>query len=242
MVLNWATLVSNRQAQLTIPLHQQALHDFENFHTGVNDELLQRLHRLGGSQERRPDTGLWLWGERGHGKSHLLQATCQAVSGGGGRALYLPLDLLPADPAMLEGLDADVIAVDEVHVWLGDSTLEAALMGLYQDAVQRSAGILYAAPRSAQQSDFALADLASRLRALPGYEVRPPGDSGLREVLSNAAALQGLVLTEGVLDFWLHRSVRSLPVLLEQLARLDARALTEQRSVTIPLVKEVLAL
>ena len=242
MLPNQVIPVSNSQAQLTIPLHQRSLHEFDNFHTGVNGELLQRLHRLEANRELGADMGLWLWGERGQGKSHLLQATCQAVAGSGGRALYLPLDLLPADPAVLEGLDAHIIALDDVQAWLGDPILEAALMGLYQDRVQSGGRILYAALLSAQQSYFALADLGSRLRALPGFEVRPPGDVGLREVLSNAASLQGLVLTDGVLDFWLHRSSRSLPVLLEQLARLDAQALTEQRRVTIPLIKEVLAL
>jgi len=237
--------VSDAQAQLTIPLHQQALHDFENFYTGFNSELVARLRLLGERHGRQPiqaDVGLWLWGTAGQGKSHLLQATCQSVAGKGGRALYLPLLLLPADPMVLEGLQADVIALDDVDAWLGDADLEAALMALYQDTLQAGGRIVCAASLGAQQSHFALADLASRLRALPGFEVQPPTDDGLRVVLKDAAARQGLALTDSVLDFWLHRSVRTLSVLLEQLDALDAQALREQRPLTIPFVKEVLSL
>ena len=69
-----------------------------------------------------------------------------------------------------------------------------------------------------------------------------PDDEGLRAILSAAAHRRGLELTEAVLDYWLHRAVRSLPALLAQLERLDAQALVEQRAITIPLIKEVLEL
>jgi len=231
--------VSDRLLQLTIPLHQQELNDFSNFHTGRNEELLARLGALcvnGGSP------GLWLWGPPGRGRSHLLQASCQAVEAAGGRALYLPLATLPRDPQILEGLHGDLLALDDVDAWLTEERFESPLMALYQEQVQNSGHLLLSSTTSAQRTMFSLADLASRLRALPGYEVLSPDDDGLREILSKAARRQGLLLAPGVLNFWLHRSVRSLPVLLDQLAELDARALAEQRRVTIPLIKEVLAL
>ena len=232
--------MTGSQAQLTIPLYQRELNDFENFHLGRNGELLKQLSGLV-SEDRFQ--GIWLWGEPGRGRSHLLQASCQAMdSVSQQQALYLPLALLPRDPLVLEGLQATLVALDDVDAWLGDHALEVSLMALYQDRLAAGGRLLFAARQSAQQTRFALPDLASRVRALPGYEVLPLDDEGLRAVLSRVARRQGLILSDSVLDFWLHRSVRSLPELLRQLEALDARSLSEQRRVTIPLVKEVLAL
>ena len=231
--------MTDRGGQLAFPLKLEGLKHFDNFHTGANMELVARLEALVAAAGT---LGYWLWGQAGRGRSHLLQASCQHAEHRGYRAIYVPLELLPLDPLVLDGLEADLFAVDDVDVWLGDEVLETNLMALYQRCLETGARLLLSAEVSAQRSDFALADLASRLRALAGFEVLAPDDEGLKVVLAGAAARQGLELTPGVLDYWLHRSARSLPTLLDQLETLDARALAEQRRVTIPLIKEVLAL
>lgn len=231
--------MSERRVQLTIPLDQRVLNRFENFHTGANAELTSRLNDLASNGG---ELGLWLSGDSGSGRSHLLEATCQAAEQSGRRAIYVPLMELPRDPQVLESLAGDLIALDDVDAWLGERELEAALMALYQGQLQTGSQLLMSSARTAQQEVFSLADLASRLRALAGYRVQPPDDEGLRSILTEAALRQGLVLTRSVLDYWLHRAARSLPELLGQLKVLDERALAEQRRVTIPLIKEVLAL
>lgn len=236
--------MSERRVQLTIPLQQRVLNRFDNFYAGTNAELISRLRALARQAPDRPrgELGLWLSGEPGSGRSHLLEATCQDVEQSGRRALYVPLRELPREPRVLESLRADLIALDDVHAWLGERQLEAMLMGLYQGQLQTGGSLLISGAGTAQQARFVLADLASRFRALAGFRVQPPDDAGLRSILTDAAHRQGLVLTEGVLDYWLHRAVRSLPALLDQLRLLDERALSEQRRVTIPLIKEVLGL
>ncbi len=231
--------VSERRVQLTFPLEQRVLNRFENFHTGANVELISRLKGLAGDGG---DLGLWLTGEPGSGRSHLLEATCQAAEQAGRRALYLPFRELPRDPQVLESLSADLLALDDVGAWLGERELEAALLGFYQEQIQVGGQWLSSSTETAQQAEFALPDLASRLRALAGFRVQAPDDDGLRSILSEAALRQGLVLSNSVLDYWLHRAARSLPGLMAQLKALDDRALAEQRRVTIPLMKEVLAL
>ena len=51
-----------------------------------------------------------------------------------------------------------------------------------------------------------------------------------------------MALTDGVVNFWLARSDRSVERLLEQFEELDRAAMSAQRTVTIPLLKEVLDL
>lgn len=230
---------AEKTRQLTLLLDAQVLHGFDNFHTGGNAELVHRLKALAVEAE---SLGAWISGEPGSGKSHLLQASCQAADGAGRRAIYVPLGDLAADARSVESLEADLIALDDVQAWLGDPALEAVLMGLYQQQLQTGSQILFACVQTAQQAAFGLADLASRARALPGYRVVMPDDEGLRAILFAAAHHRGLTLTDAVLDYWLHRAARSLPELMAQLQALDEQALVEQRAITIPLIKEVLAL
>jgi DnaA family protein len=231
--------VTERFDQLTIALQRRELNDFTNFRTGANGELVAVLRQLAAGDRTG---GVWLWGETGRGKSHLLEATCEAAQASRQRALYLPLGRLERRIHLLDDLAADLLALDDVDAWLGMPALEQRLMALYQDAQESGTRLLLASAQSAQRCAFSLADLASRCRALPGFEVLRPTDADLREILAAHAGRRGLELGTAVLDFWLNRSPRTLPVLLAQLDALDDRALAEQRRVTIPLIKEVLGL
>lgn len=235
--------VPERQAeqarQLTLLLEAQVLLEFDNFHVGGNAELVHRLNALAQAGE---SLGVWVTGEPGGGKSHLLQATCQAADRAGRRAIYVPLKDLAQDVQSVESLEADLIALDDVDTWLGEPALEPALMALYQQQLQTGSQIVFAAAQTPQRTSFVLADLASRARALPGYRVVAPDDEGLRAILFSAARRRGLTLTDAVLDYWLHRAQRALPALMAQLQALDEQALVEQRAITIPLIKEVLEL
>ncbi|MCB1686277.1 MAG: DnaA regulatory inactivator Hda [Pseudomonadales bacterium] len=232
--------MSDQLRQLTIPLRLNALCDFENFHAGRNAELVNRLENLTAAGVF---SGLFLWGQKGRGCSHLLQATCHRFTAAGRRSAYLPLADLPRDPDLLSGLeDADLVAVDDLQTWLGSVARESALMALYQGLLASGRRLLVASAAAPTKLDFALADLASRMRGLEVFEVQPLDDDGLRDVLTLVARRKGLTLDEAVLDFWLHRSSRHLPDLLEQLEALDLAALAAQRRLTIPLLKAVLEL
>jgi DnaA family protein len=226
-------------AQLTIPLEVTAPCDFAGFETGSNGELLARLRTLA----LRPEPGgLWIWGGAGSGRSHLLQALCREAGERGYRAAYLPLQRLPSAAGVLEGLDADVLTLDDVELWLGDAELEATLVGVYQRQLEQSAPLVVSATVPAGRVRFALDDLASRFRALSSYRLEPLDDDALRHALAVHARRRGLILSAPTLDFWLTRSRRCLPVLLAELETLDRASLAAQRRVTIPLLKEVLGL
>jgi len=232
--------VNDRSRQLTIPLRLNELCDFQNFQSGRNGELVNRLQDLASGDGF---AGLFLWGPKGRGCSHLLQATCQRVTAAGRRSVYLPMGDLPLEPELLDGAEhADLVAVDDVQAWLGSRDSEAAVMALYQTLLGRGRRLLVASAAAPPRLHFELPDLASRMRGLEVFEVQPLDDDGIRAALSVAALRKGLILEASVLDFWMHRSSRHLPDLLEQLEALDIAALAAQRRLTIPLLKEVLEL
>lgn len=231
--------MSGPSSQLTIDLRINELCDFDNYYAAPNAEIVERLKEL---SVVAGFSGVWLWGETGTGRSHLLQAVCQAVAANDLTAMYLPLAVFDREPLALDGLSADLIAVDDVHEWLDDGRLEAGLMSLYEGQLSSGGRLLVSATNAAGGLKFVLADLASRMRALASYRIEALDDQGLAVVLRQTARRKGLVLETSVIDFWLARSVRRLPDLLGQLDHLDDAAMSAQRRITIPLLKEVLRL
>ena len=57
---------------------------------------------------------------------------------------------------------------------------------------------------------------------------------------TQAADSRGVMLSDEVLDFVLHRFSRDLGSLMELLAQLDGYALQTQRAITIPLIRSML--
>lgn len=231
--------MSRLPPQLTIRLRINELCDFTNFHAGSNEELVGSLKDLTASNGFN---GIWLWGAAGSGRSHLLQALCQEAECHHQTCVYLPLSLIDRDPMALDGLSADLIVIDDIHNWLHDRPLESVLVGLYQGQLSTGGRLLVSADGPAVGCEFALPDLASRMRALASYQIAPLDDEGLVVVLRRSAARKGLVLDQSVIDFWLSRAPRVLPELLAQLELLDDMALSTQRRITIPLMKDVLQL
>lgn len=234
--------MSPRRAQLALRFPLSTRARFDTFVVGGNGELVRRLEQLA---EGRRFAGCFVHGQPGTGRSHLLQAACHE-HGAPGRsrgAIYLPLADPGVAPESLDALDTlDLVALDDVDRWLGEPETERALLALYQGLQAAGGRLLVSASVSPAGLTCHFADLASRLRSLPSYPIRPLDDAGKAEVLKRLARDRGLKLTGPVLEFWLARSGRDLAHLLDELDRLDQAAMAAQRRLTVPLVKEVLGL
>jgi len=83
-------------------------------------------------------------------------------------------------------------------------------------------------------------DLRTRLGWGHVWALKLMGDDERRAVLISAAAERGLNLSPEVVDFILTRFSRDLGHLMQLLHHLDAYALQVQRTITIPLIKDML--
>lgn len=220
------------QLTLPFPLHKHGT--FERFVAGRNGELVERLRRVGSDFEC-----LWLFGERGTGKTHLLQAVCHDRT----RAAYIPAREMVAKHGSIQAYgQLDTVTIDDVTHWVGDLESEQALMDLYNVLRGRRARLVVAADRSARDVDFALPDLGSRLRAAAGYRVEPLDDEDKLRLLDAVADERGLELPLDVARFLLARTSRDQRELLRVLDRLDKASLAEGRRLTVPFVKKTLRL
>ena len=188
-------------------------------------------------------TGIvYLWGESGTGRSHLLQAACHNAGALGSRAIYL-VEVTRYAPDVLYDLEQlELVCVDDIHQVVGHTAWETALFHLVNAVRDRKGTLLLSADRPAARLDVGLADLKSRLLAAHTIQTDVLDDAAKLEVLQQKASRQGIRLSEEVCRFIMSRSARDMRSLVDLLARLEVETLRSQRRLTVPFVKQVLDL
>ena len=210
--------------QLALDLLQPAEPTLANFVAGRNAEAVERLTGLvaGTAGERI----VYLWGERGSGRSHLLRALA---------ALPGARTWQPADAPEFSGLTL----VDDVEEL--DDAAQVALFNRL-NAVRARADAACVAAGAAPPSQLPLReDLRTRLAWGLVYQLHPLADAEKAAALRAQAAARGLVLGSDVIDYLLTHLPRDMRTLAAALEALDAFALAQKRSLTLPLVRQWLA-
>jgi DnaA family protein len=204
---------------------------YESFAVGQNSEMLTALR----SASTAP---LWLWGSRGCGKTHLLQAACAAA---GDAAAYFPLGSGALPPQALTGFERTrLLCVDDVDKIAGDSAWERALFRLFNDAAELRTRLIFAAAVAPRQSAWVLEDWRSRAAACVVYQLHELDDEGRIDALRRRAEQRGLQLPHETSEYLLKRMPRDLPSLFEVLDALDEASMIEQRRLTIPFIRDEL--
>ena len=216
-----------RQVPLAFKLRERFTLD--HFLVGENAELLASVCRPVGDFYCA-----WVWGRRGAGKSHLLQAVSHEIGGA-----FVPATEIPTADGYE---DFDRVLIDDIHAWIGDQPAEEALMRLYNNRLDRGLVLVATARKPPTRLCFALPDLASRLRSAACFEISPPSDEEAGTVLRRIAQDRGFELDANVVSFLLRHTGRDLADLLSLLETIDRESLSAQRRVTVPFVKQVLNL
>ncbi len=223
------------EQQLTLRIGLRDSATFANFFAGDNAAALHLL-------QQATETFVYLWGGRGSGCSHLLQAACHAETARGGSPAYLPLaDMAQAGGELLEGLEQmSLVCLDDIQAVIGDAAWEEALFHLYNRVRDAGGHLLAAADASPAALGVALADLRSRLAWGPVFQLQPLDDAGKLAALQLRARARGMELNEEVGTYLLRRAPRDMHALFELLERLDQASLAAQRRLTIPFVRDLI--
>jgi len=219
-----------KQLALGVQLRAEAV--FASFAVGGNAEILAALRGAGTDP-------LWLWGPRGAGKTHLLQALCAAV---GETAAYFPLDRgLALPPEALDGFATRrVLCLDDVDAIAGDLEWERALFRAFNEAHELGTRLIFAARAAPQSLAWSLGDWRSRAAAGLVYQLHPLDEAGRIEALCLRARQRGVPLPRETAEYLLKRLPRDLASLLAALDRLDVASLAAQRRLTIPFIRAAL--
>jgi DnaA family protein len=210
--------------QLILDIRPDSPPDFANYLPGPNAEALAALRAHAAGAAREPL--LYLWGEAGVGKSHLLRAWAGAL----GAPLLSALEPLPEPPV-------PALAVDDVEDLDADNQIR--LFNLINSAREQGGLILASGSLPAVNLDLR-PDLATRLAQGLVFRLLPLSDADKAAALSVRAEGRGMHLPEEVARYLLTHSRRDLPHLLAVIDALDTFSLSRKRPLSVPLLKELL--
>ena len=193
--------------QLVLDLATPVEPNFDNFIAGPNAEAVAAVRSFAAGGE----AVMYLWGEPGSGRTHLLKAAATS------------------NPALL--IADDVETLDEN----AQQRLFAAI-----NAAREGAAPVLAAGRLPPAQLALREDLRTRLAWGLVYQLKPLSDAEKALHLRAEAARRGLRLPEEVVGYLLTRLPRDLPSLNGVLDALDRYSLSAKRPVTLPLVREAL--
>lgn len=223
--------------QNQIPLSFQAPENagFDNYIAGENQQLIFSL-------QNNEELLIFLWGDSGSGKTHLLQAISSQYQQNGLNALYIPLQMSDEfPPELLEGLEMmDLVCLDDIHSVIGHQEWEHALFHFFNKMRENKGRLILAANNSAVNLDIQLADLKSRLSWGLTYQAKNLSDKDIIKVLKLRADQRGFAMTDEAANYLFKRASRDMSALITLLDKLDYESLSEQRKLTIPFIKRFL--
>ena len=212
---------------------------FDAFIAGPNFEALSGVKNLAAGCESQ---SIYLWGQRGSGKSHLLQAACHLAADNARRSVYIPLaEHRRFTPKLLEDLESfHLVCADDIDEIAGNEEWERALIHLFNLLRENKHAMLISGGNKPDKLGFRLADLSSRLFWDLVFRLQPLSDQDKIEALHRQADKRAFALPEEVADYLLKYVSREPHTLFRLLDRIDSASLSEKRKPTIPFIKSLL--
>ena len=183
-----------------------------------------------------PSPGLVIWGPAASGKSHLGQVWRARA----GAPTVTAADLDQREPPDLIG-DSGAVYFDGADTVAGNPEHERLALHLYNLIAGQRGHILFSARTPPARWNLGLADLRSRLNALPAARIAPPDDAVLGALLVKLFADRQLPVSGELVQFAVTHMERSFEAAERLVAGVDTAALASQRRVTLNLLRDVLS-
>lgn len=184
---------------------------------------------------------VYLLGVGATGKTHLLVGCCTLATTLGRQAGYLALsNVRGCLRTASEGLDGDLVALDDIDAIAGNREDEVALFDLHNRLRDAGRSVLYAASAAPDALPLVLPDLRSRLAQCTRWTLPVLDDDARADLLRQRATARGLDFDEAALEWMLRRCSRDLGTLTALFERLDRASLVAQRRLTVPFLRQVL--
>ncbi|HEX7635972.1 MAG TPA: DnaA regulatory inactivator Hda [Noviherbaspirillum sp.] len=219
--------------QLLLDLSAEKPQTLDSFVTGQNEELLQLLRLFSRHAARAPDDRfVYLWGESGAGKTHLLRALAATP-----HARHIACDA--AEEAFSYDTQTTLYLIDDCERLAPQSQIGA--FNLFNQ-VRENGGLLVTSGNLPPARLALREDLRTRLGWGLIYQVHGLTDDEKIAALHQAAQARGLTLSSGVLPYLITHFRRDMQSLSAMLDALDQYSLETQRPITLSLLRSLLQL
>ncbi len=233
----------NNPKQLIFPFQINQKASFENFFCSSDNRYL--VNRLSDFVSSNDADELIIGGEKGAGKSFLIQAICNELASKDKKFAFIPMK-----KAINMGIDIfqdlaslDVVCVDDMQLILASEEWEKALFNLINDCQQTSCSLILSIGATQPLDEVTrLPDLLSRIKRMEFLTLRAVQDEQLQQALKFVSEQLDINIDTAELDFLLKHQTRKFSLLVENLLLLDQQAASLKRRITIPLIKETLKL
>ena len=200
---------------------------FDKFLGTSNAELVYVL-------QNRHGQFIYVWGEQGAGKSHLLQAWVAQALGRGKNAVYIDAATSPLTESVLE---ADYLAIDQIEK-LGNEE-QALLFAVFNRFRNSGKGFLLLSSEHTPQQLVIREDLRTRMAYCLVYEVKPLTDQEKIDALVSMAAARQVTIDPEIFEYLLNHWRRDMDSLMQMLDTLDNYAVTMGKRITLPLLRQL---
>jgi chromosomal replication initiation ATPase DnaA len=223
--------MASRPRQLALALDHAESYAREDFLSGpCNEDALALVD----AWPDWPARAIALVGPEGSGKTHL--ATIWAAAAGARVASARTLTQASLPGISLPGAFATGALVVEDAAAMTD---ERTLFHLINLVREEDAYLLFTARTSPSLWPASIADVVSRLRALPVVTLQAPDDAMLRGVMVKLAADRQLALDDAVIGYLLTHIERSFAAARAAVIALDKEALRQRRPPSRALAAEL---
>ena len=211
--------------QLALDITAPPAPAFGNFIVGRNAELLAHLRE---AIDNAGERFVYLWGEPGSGRTHLLRAAAA-------HGHYVQCDAHSHQDTFSDS--ATLLAADDVESLGPDA--QTALFHRY-NTLREQGGSLIASGTVPPVQLALRADLLTRLAWGLVVQVHALSDGEKAQALAGHAKARGFTLPGEVIAYLLTHAPRDMGALFAMLDALDRYSLETKRAVTVPLVREFL--
>ena len=208
-----------------------ANHDYPSFDKFLGTENAELVYVL----QHKHGQFIYVWGEEGAGKSHLLQAWVAQALDAGRNALYIDAAATPLTEA---ALDAEYLAIDQIEKLNNEE--QALLFAIFNRFRNSGKGFLLLSSEYTPQQLVIREDLRTRMAYCLVYEVKPLTDQEKIDALVSMAAARQVTIDPEIFEYLLNHWRRDMDSLMQMLDTLDNYAVMMGKRITLPLLRQLL--
>ena len=231
----------NKPKQLIFPFQINQKASFDSFFCSPdNQNLMTRLADIAISQDANE---IIIHGEKGSGKSFLMQAICNELSSSEKQFAFIPMKkAFNMGVEIFQNLGSlDTVCIDDLQLILANQEWETALFNLINECQQSNCSlILSLGGTQPVEESIVLPDLLSRIKRMEFLALHAVQDELFNKAIVFVAQQLEIKIDNAELEFLLKHQTRIFSLLVENIITLDKQAASLKRKITIPLIKETL--